>query len=123
MDVISPRRGPVVALNVLIWLVGLAAIALTGRGRLARPAVRVAALTIVYMPLVLLLGAALEPSEGAERLLVLLGSPLLAGVTLLALPGYRALAFAAAVTVLAYAVDVIAGWPLTSLSLLGPNPG
>ena len=30
---------------------------------------------------------------------------------------------AAALTVLAYAVDVIAGSPLTSLSLLGPNPG
>ena len=29
----------------------------------------------------------------------------------------------AALTVLAYAVDVVAGSPLTSLSLLGPNPG
>ncbi len=67
--------------------------------------------------------AALEPGETAERLLVLLLSPLLASVTVAALRGYRALAVASALTVLAYAVDVIAGSPLTSLSLLGPNPG
>jgi len=123
MAVISSRRGTVVGLNVLAWLaVLLLAIALS-RGRLARPAVRVAGLTIVYLPLVLLLGAALEPGESAERLLVLLLAPLLAGLTLLLLRGYRALAAAAAATVFAYAVDVIAGSPLTSLSLLGPNPG
>jgi hypothetical protein len=39
------------------------------------------------------------------------------------LGGYRALAVASGLTVLAYAVDVIAGSPLTALSLLGPNPG
>ncbi len=37
--------------------------------------------------------------------------------------GYRALAVASALTVLAYAIDVVVGSPLTSLSLLGPNPG
>jgi hypothetical protein len=47
----------------------------------------------------------------------------LAVATLLLLRGYRALAVASAATVLAYAVDVIVGSPLTSLSLLGPNPG
>jgi hypothetical protein len=123
MGVISSRRGPVVGLNIVIWLVGLVLVALASRGRLARSAVRVVGLTIVYMPLLLLLGAALEPSESAERLLVLLGSPLLAGATLLAAPGYRALAIASALTVSAYAIDVIAGSPLTSFSLLGPNPG
>jgi hypothetical protein len=55
--------------------------------------------------------------------LVLLLCPLLATATLLLLRGYRALALASGLTVLAYAVDVIAGSPLTSLSLLGPNPG
>jgi hypothetical protein len=123
MDVISSRRGAVIGLNVVLWLVALLAVALLSRGRLARPAVRVTGLAIVYLPLVLLLGAALEPGEGAERLLVLLLSPLLGVLTLLILRGYRALAVASALTVLAYAVDVIAGSPLTSLSLLGPNPG
>ena len=123
MDVISSRRGPVIGLNVVIWLAALALIALLSRGRLARPAIRLVGLSIVYLPLVLLLGAALEPGEASEQLLVLLLSPLLAALTLLALRGYRALAVASALTVLAYAADMIAGSPLTSLSLLGPNPG
>jgi hypothetical protein len=123
MDVISSRRGPVIGLNIVIWLVALLLVALLSGGRLARPAVRVVGLTIVYLPLVLLLGAALEPGETTEQLLVLLLSPALAGLTLLLLPGYRALAVASTLTVLAYAIDVIAGSPLTSLSLLGPNPG
>jgi hypothetical protein len=123
MEVISSRRGPVVGLNVVVWLAALALVAFLSRGRVARPAVRVAGLAVVYLPLVLLLGAALEPGETAERLLVLLLAPVLAALTLLLLRGYRALAAASALTVLAYAIDVIAGSPLTSLSLLGPNPG
>ncbi len=123
MDVISSRRGPVIGLSAVIWLVALLLAAVLSRGRRARAAVKVVALAIVYLPLVLLLGAALEPGESAEQLLVLLLSPLLAALTLWALPGYRALAIASALTVSAYAVDAIAGSSLTSLSLLGPNPG
>jgi hypothetical protein len=123
MAVISPRRGPVIGLNIAVWLAVLALVALLSRGRLARPAVRIVGLAIVYLPLVLLLGAALEPGETVERLLVLMLCPLLASVTLLLLRGYRALAVASAATVLAYAIDVVTGSPLTSLSLLGPNPG
>jgi hypothetical protein len=123
MEVISSRRGPVVGLNVVIWLAALSLVTLLSRGRLARPAVRIAGLAVVYLPLVLLLGAALEPGETAERLLVLLLAPLLGTATLLLLRGYRALAVASALTAFAYAIDAIAGSPLTSLSLLGPNPG
>jgi hypothetical protein len=123
MAVISHRRGPVVGLNVVIWLLGLGLAALLSRGRLARPATRVVGLALVYLPLVLLFGAALEAGETAERLLVLLLAPLLAGATLLVLRGYRALAVASGLTALAYAIDLVAGSPLTSLSLLGPNPG
>lgn len=123
MDVISSRRGPVIGVSILAWLVIAALVALFSRGKLARVGIKLLGLSLVYLPLVLLLGAALEPSEAAERLLVLVLSPLLAAATLAALRGYRALAVASAITVLAYAVDVIAGSPLTSLSLLGPNPG
>jgi len=123
MAVISHRRGPVIGLNVVIWLLALGLVALLSRGRLARPATRVVGLALVYLPLVLLLGAALEAGETAERLLVLLLAPLLAETTLLLLRGYRALAIASGLTALAYAVDLVAGSPLTSLSLLGPNPG
>lgn len=123
MAVISSRRGPVIGLSIVIWLAAMALVAIVSKGRLARPAVRVTSLAIVYLPLVLLLGAALEPGEMTERLLVLLLAPLLAGLTALLLRGYRALAVASALTVVSYAIDAIAGSPLTSLSLLGPNPG
>jgi len=122
MDVISSRRGSVIGLPIVVWLLLTTIVALAWR-RAARVAVRLLGLSIVYLPLLLLLGAALEPAEGAEALLVALGAPALAAVTLALLRDFRALAVASALTVLAYAVDVIAGSPLTSLSLLGPNPG
>ena len=123
MAEIPDRRGPVIGFSLLAWLVLLALLAAASRGRLARQGVRMAGLAVVYLPLVLLLGAALEPGQGVEQLLVLFGAPLLAAATLATLAGYRALAVAAALTVVAYAIDVVAGSPLTSLSLLGPNPG
>lgn len=123
MDVISSRRGAVIGLPIAAWLLLALVVAAASRGRLARPAVRMLALSIVYLPLLLLLGAAIEPGEGVEALLVGLGAPVLAAATLAPLGGYRALTIAVAATVLAYAVDVVAGSPLSSLSLLGPNPG
>jgi hypothetical protein len=123
MALIGHRRGPVIGFSLLVWIAALVVVAAASRGALARPAVRLTGLTVIYLPLLLLLGVALEPGETAETLLAMLGAPLAAALTLALLRGYRALAFAAALTVLAYAVDLVAGSPLTSLSLLGPNPG
>ena len=123
MEVISSRRGPVIGLPIAAWLLLTLGAALIGGVGLARRAVRVLGLSVVSLPLLLLAGAALELAEASEALLVGFGAPALAMVTLALLPGYRALAVASAVTVLAYAADVVAGSPLTSLSLLGPNPG
>ncbi|HZO06388.1 MAG TPA: hypothetical protein VFB52_08375, partial [Solirubrobacterales bacterium] len=123
MAVISHRRGPVIGFSLLAWLLTLGLVAAASRGALARPAVRVTALSVVYMPLAMLAGAAIEPGETAEVLLVMLGAPLLAALTLVFLRGFRAIAIAAALTVGAYALDLVLGSPLTSLSLLGPNPG
>jgi hypothetical protein len=83
---------------------------------------RVLPLALVYLPLLCLAGAAVEPSVGVERVLVMLGSPLLAALTLRACGGYRALAVACVATALAHAIDLIAGSPLTQLSLAGPSP-
>jgi hypothetical protein len=123
MAVISHRRGPVIGIPAFAWIALTLLVALLSRGALARPATRLLALCIVYLPLLLLAGAALEPGQSAEVVLVGLGCPLLGAVTLALLRGYRALAAAVALTILAYAVDMVAGSPLTSLSLLGPNPG
>jgi hypothetical protein len=119
---IGPRRGPVVGGCLLIWaaLSALAGILLGRRG--LRAALIVLAVAIAYLPAMLLLGAALEPSELAERLIVGIGSPALALGTRRLAPPLGALAIAGAVSVSGYAVDVVAGSHLTALSLAGPNP-
>jgi hypothetical protein len=120
---IAPRRGSVVGISLLAWILAAGLAAALFRGRVARVALRLLALSVAYLPLLLLIGAALSPGTGAERLLLVLGAPALAALTLAAFRGYRALAVTCALTTAATAIDVIAGSPLTSLSLIGPNPG
>jgi hypothetical protein len=122
MAVVSTRRGPVIGWSLLAWVLALGLVVLLAR-RFAPVAVRLIGLSVVYLPVLLLAGAALEPAQYPEMLLVMLGAPLLAALTLAALRDYRALGVAAAVTVVAYALDAILGSPLSALSLLGPNPG
>jgi hypothetical protein len=123
MAVISERRGPVIGISLLVWLVIFGLAALVSSDRVGRVAIRLAGLSIVYLPLLLLAAAALKPGQDTEQILVMFGAPLLAALTLFLLGGLRALAVASGLVVLALAIDVIAGSPLTSLSLLGPNPG
>jgi hypothetical protein len=125
----------VIGVTLLAWLAAFALAWIADRDRAGRPAARVLALSLVYLPLVLLATAALEPGVGAERLLALLGCPGLAALTLFAssrlvpdsgtkreLGGYRALAVACGATVVAHTIDLLAGSPLIQLSLAGPNP-
>jgi hypothetical protein len=119
---IAGRRGTVIGVTLLVWLAAFGLAIAVDRERAGRVAARLLALSLVYLPLACLVAAALEPSVGVERLLVMLGSPALGALTLAVLGGYRALACACALTATAYAVDLIAGSPLTQLSLVGPNP-
>ncbi len=122
LAVIGPRRGTVIGATLAIWagLAVLAAVAFGAGGlRTALPPLAVA---LAYLPAVLLLTAGLEPSTLAEWLIAGLGAPALALATLRLVPAWGALAIAGAVTVVAYAADVIAGSGLTELSLMGPNP-
>jgi hypothetical protein len=120
---IPERRGPVIGLGLLIWSATLGLVALLSRGRAARFGVRLAGVSLAYLPLLLLFAAAISPSLRAEQLLAIVGSPALGLLTLTALPGFRGLAFASASTVVAYAAALIAGSSLPALSLVGPNPG
>ncbi|HEX3736288.1 MAG TPA: hypothetical protein VHV53_02005 [Solirubrobacterales bacterium] len=122
MAVVSHRRGPVIGFSLLAWVLALVLAVVLSRGALAPVGVRLLGLSVVYLPLLLLAGAALKPAEYPEMLLVMLAAPALAALTLAALRDYRALAVAAALTVGAYALDAILGSPLSALSLLGPNP-
>jgi len=119
---VAGRRGPVIGVTLLVWLAAFALAFAADRERWGRAAARLLALSLVYLPLVLLATAALEPSVAAERLLAMIVAPSLAGLTLMALGGYRALAVACGATVLAHSIDLIAGSPLIQLSLVGPNP-
>jgi hypothetical protein len=119
---VAGRRGPVIGVTLLGWLAAFGLAMTVDRARAGRAAARLFALSLVYLPLLCLAGAALEPSVGAERLLVMLGSPALAALTLAALGGYRALAAACGATALASSIDLIGGSSLTQLSLVGPNP-
>jgi hypothetical protein len=123
MAVISQRRGPVIGVSLLVWLAVFGLAALVSSDRVGRVAIRLAGLSVVYLPLLLLAAAALKPGQDTEQLLVMFGAPLLAALTLFLLGGLRALAVASGLVVGVLAIDVIAGSPLTSLSLLGPNPG
>ncbi|HEY0279868.1 MAG TPA: hypothetical protein VGC32_16515, partial [Solirubrobacterales bacterium] len=122
MAVVSTRRGPVIGYTLLAWVLATLLVVLLTRGALASLGVRLLGLSVVYLPVLLLVGAALEPSQYPEMLVVMIGAPLLAALTLAALRDYRALAVASAITVGAYALDAILGSPLSALSLLGPNP-
>ena len=116
------RRTPVLAGTLGGWLaLALLALVLWGR-RGARAALPLLALSAMYLPVVLLLVAALEPSLPVELAFAALGCPALAALTLRLAPGWPAIAIAALATVVAHAVDVVAGSALTPLSLLGPNP-
>jgi hypothetical protein len=118
-----PSRDLVVLLPLGAWLALAGLAALLWRRRGAATALRLLGLACVWAPALLLAAAALDASEPASALLVGFGAPALALFTDRLLPGCRGFALACAVTVGAHAVDVVAGSPLTKLSVLGPNPG
>lgn len=122
LEVTGERRTPVVGHALLAWVLiaALAAAILRRRGALI--AVPLLALSLVYLPLVLLLTPLVDPSLLAERLAAGLVAPLLALITWRFVGGWRALALACLLTVAAYAIDIVAGSILVPLSIPGPNP-
>jgi hypothetical protein len=116
-------RDLVILLPLAIWLAAAALVALVVRGPAGGLALRLFALATVWAPLVLLVIAALDAGEAAAAVAVGLGAPALAVTTRALFRGYLALAVACGVTVAAYALDVVAGSPYSSLSVLGPDPG
>jgi hypothetical protein len=118
-----PDRDLVLLLPLAVWIAIAALAALIAGRRAGRTALRLLALAIVWAPFVLLATAASDAGEAATALAVGLGSVALAVSADFAFGGYLALAVSCAVTVVAYALDVVAGSPFSSLSVLGPNPG
>src|SRR5262249_10828543 len=63
MSVISSRRGPVIGISLVAWIVVFGLAALVGAQRVEGVAVRLLGLSIIYLPLLLLVGAALEGGQ------------------------------------------------------------
>ncbi|MCL4287516.1 MAG: hypothetical protein KJ006_07710 [Thermoleophilia bacterium] len=126
---VAGRRWEVLGVNLMIW-VGAGLLLAAWRRRLAGGLLATLATAMALVPAILLLAAALEPDELVERVMVGVGAPLLGALAVLALrprlgrrAPYGAFAAAAAISIVATAIDVVAGSPFTPLSLLGPNPG
>jgi hypothetical protein len=117
-----PSRDLVLLLPLGVWLLAsvLAALALGRRG--ARVALTLLALACAWAPLLLLVEAAFDLGTAGGSVLIGLGSVALAAATAATMPGCAGLALACGATVGAHAIDVVAGSPLTALSVLGPNP-
>jgi hypothetical protein len=118
-----PSREPVALAPLGAWLALCALAAAIWRRRGARVALLLLGVSCAIAPGLMLVAAAIDASTLASALLLGIGSVAMALALTRALSAYAAFALASAITVGAYAVDVVAGSPLTSLSVLGPNPG
>jgi hypothetical protein len=119
---IGSRRIPALETFLLTWLgVVLVAGIVRDRGGV-RFALRIGGLALMWLPAVLLLSAALAPSEQGELFLIAGGSFLLALATDRLVPWPRGPALPCLIALLAYAIDLANHSHLVIRSLLGPSP-
>lgn len=122
LEVIASRRMPALQTFLFTWL-GVVLLAGILRDRAGvRFGMRVGGLALMWLPAIVLLSAALGPSEQAELFLVAGGSFALALLTELLLPWPRGPAAPTIVALVAYTVDLANHSHLVIRSLLGPSP-
>ncbi|HKG40058.1 MAG TPA: hypothetical protein VKB25_13805 [Conexibacter sp.] len=122
LSVIASRRIPALETFLLTWL-GVILLAGTLRDRAGvRFGMRIGGLAVMWLPSLLLLSAALGPSEQAELFLIAGGSFLLALLTDRLLPWPRGPAAPTFVALAAYTIDLANHSHLIIRSLLGPSP-
>ncbi|HZV72992.1 MAG TPA: hypothetical protein VFF79_04680 [Conexibacter sp.] len=122
LAVIGPRRIPALETFLFTWL-GLVLLAGIVRDRAGvRFGMRIGGLALLWLPALLLLGAALSPSQQAELFLIAGGSFALALLTDLLLPWPRGPALPAILALVAYTLDLANHSHLIIRSLLGPSP-
>lgn len=122
LSVIGSRRIPALETFLLTWL-GVVLLAGIARDRAGvRFGMRIGGLALMWLPALLLLSAALTPSEQAELFLVAGGSFALALATDRLVPWPRGPALPCLVALAFYAVDLANRSHLIIRSLLGPSP-
>jgi len=122
LGVISARRMPALQTFLYTWLaiVLLAGIARDRAG--VRFALRLGGLAMTWLPLMVLVTAALEPSRQGELFVLAGGCFLLALIADRLVPWPRGAAAPAVVGLLAYTIDLANHSQLVIRSLLGPSP-
>lgn len=136
LEVIAGRRTPTLLTALGAWLLLFAALAVAARREQSRPgsasrnsariarrtALRVALLGAMWLPLLVLLTAAIAPGKPAEALIAGVGAVALGLLTDRLVSWPRAPAIPAAAVLTAYALDFALGSPYSALSVAGPNP-
>ncbi len=122
LSVIEARRLPALAILIgaALLMVSLLFIVLGRRGLWL--GIRIAALALFWLPLVLLLVAAMNLSAGWEYALNVCVALVLSIVSVLLLPVRVAPIVAIGVSLAAIVIDLTLGSQLIQVSLLGPNP-
>lgn len=120
---VGESRGTAMLIPLLVWFLAAGTVILLGRGRYTALAVSTLCIAVILLPATLLMTASLSPTAGLESAIAGL-LPVVAALLLVRfVPGWRALAIACGVTVLAYGVDLVGGLDLTPKAVIGPNPG
>ena len=120
---VGESRGSAVLFPLVAWLLIATALIFGSRRRLAAPVLSVLCLSVILLPAALLLTAALTPSAALESVIAGLLPVAAAALILRRTPGWPGLALACAITVTAFAIDLVAGLALTPKAVIGPNPG
>jgi hypothetical protein len=122
LRVVSGRRTAMLGALLFTWLALVLALGIVSDRRGVRTGLRIGALAFLWVPLGLLFTAWLSPTRGVEVGVVVVGSFALAALTDRVVPWPRGPALPAAVSIVAYSVDLALGSPLIIRSLLGANP-
>jgi hypothetical protein len=117
LETIGGRRLPAVA-----WLMAAWALLLVAAHSRRKWALRVGALALMWMPVAILLPAALEPSRTVEFALIVAACFALAALTDALVSWPRAPIVPAASALVALTADALAGTQLLVRSVLGPDP-
>ncbi len=120
---VGKSRGTAILFPLLAWVLIALGLILGSRRRLAAPVLSVLCLSVILLPAVLLLTAALSPSAPVESAIAGLLPVAAALLIVMRSPGWSGLAIACAATVAAFAIDLVAGLALTPKAVIGPNPG
>jgi hypothetical protein len=120
LHAIAGRRLPALGFLLLAWTLLLALAAPSPRARAW--AMRAGGLGVLWVPIAVLIPAAIEPSAAVEYAMIALACMLLGALTDALIPWPRALLAPALAAIVVLSADALAGTQLLMRSLLGPDP-